>query len=237
MATKTDYQTIVETLKERLLTEIGDRIHSIVLFGSVARGEATNDSDIDLLVIADGGSETKDRIQHVANDISLENEVLSELTTFSTESFRTEVRMRSWFASDVLMQGRVLTDDGTYGSFRRQFEEGGSMETGPTREFVDRMVDMAEESLQASISDLGQQLFRSAVDRAYYCMHHAAKAILADRRVRPTQVPPWASDRLRSRYREERPHVGRIRGDAVSCPSAPDGQHIRSVLQGYAGNC
>jgi uncharacterized protein (UPF0332 family)/predicted nucleotidyltransferase len=185
MATKTNYQSVGDTLKDRLLTELGDRIHSIVLFGSVARGEATDDSDIDVLVITDGRSATEDRIQHVANDFSLANEVLAEVTIFSTETFQTEVRMRSWFASDVLMQGRILTDDGTYGRFCRQFEESDSMETGPTRELVDRTLDMAEESLQASSSDLGQHLFRLAVDRAYYCMHHAAKAILADRGVRP----------------------------------------------------
>ena len=114
MATKSNYQGVVDTLKDRLLTELGDRIHSIVLFGSVARGEATDDSDIDVLVITDGRSATEDRIQHVANDFSLANEVLAEVTTFSTQTFQTEVRMRSWLASDVLMQGRILTDDGTY---------------------------------------------------------------------------------------------------------------------------
>jgi|ETN01SMinimDraft_4_1059930.scaffolds.fasta_scaffold688612_1 predicted nucleotidyltransferase len=65
MATKTNYQSVVDTLKDRLLTELRDRIHSIVLFGSVARGEATGDSDIDVLVITDGRSATEDRIQHV----------------------------------------------------------------------------------------------------------------------------------------------------------------------------
>ena len=51
MATKTNYQSVVDTLKDRLLTELRDRIHSIVLFGSVARNQARPDSDIDLLVV------------------------------------------------------------------------------------------------------------------------------------------------------------------------------------------
>ena len=43
-------ESFVNVLKEKY----GDRIHKIILFGSTARGEAEEESDIDILIIADG---------------------------------------------------------------------------------------------------------------------------------------------------------------------------------------
>lgn len=40
--------------REILRGRFGDRLHEIRLFGSHARGEANNDSDIDVLVLVDG---------------------------------------------------------------------------------------------------------------------------------------------------------------------------------------
>ena len=54
-------QSVVNSLKEQLLAELKGEIRSIVLFGSVARGEATEDSDIDILIITDAPFETKQR--------------------------------------------------------------------------------------------------------------------------------------------------------------------------------
>jgi len=54
-------ETIVEPYRSALAvachawaTDLGDRLVSLVLFGSVARGQATADSDVDLLVVAEG---------------------------------------------------------------------------------------------------------------------------------------------------------------------------------------
>jgi predicted nucleotidyltransferase len=47
----------------------GDRIEEIILYGSVARGEDGNDSDIDLLVVASGN---EDALQMELADIAYE---------------------------------------------------------------------------------------------------------------------------------------------------------------------
>ena len=49
-----DHITIALKIVESLKKKYGDRLVSVVLFGSVARGEARKDSDIDLLIIVDG---------------------------------------------------------------------------------------------------------------------------------------------------------------------------------------
>ncbi|HJH25577.1 MAG TPA: hypothetical protein C5S37_02130 [Methanophagales archaeon] len=48
------YQEAVEEFVRRVLERYEDKIDSIILFGSVARGEAKEDSDIDILVIWKG---------------------------------------------------------------------------------------------------------------------------------------------------------------------------------------
>ncbi|MCS7094180.1 MAG: nucleotidyltransferase domain-containing protein, partial [Candidatus Aenigmarchaeota archaeon] len=45
------YESIIEKLLEALKNKYGDRLVSVVLFGSLARKEARKDSDIDLLIV------------------------------------------------------------------------------------------------------------------------------------------------------------------------------------------
>ena len=46
------YRTLVYGLLRALLKRWGDKLVSLVVFGSVARGDARRDSDIDLLIVA-----------------------------------------------------------------------------------------------------------------------------------------------------------------------------------------
>jgi predicted nucleotidyltransferase len=54
----------------------GDRISSVALFGSKARGESTPDSDIDLLVVVDSDDwRVHKKIRYLAADVCLKYEV------------------------------------------------------------------------------------------------------------------------------------------------------------------
>jgi len=44
---------LINQIKSYLIERYGDKIREIILYGSYARGEATKDSDIDLLVLID----------------------------------------------------------------------------------------------------------------------------------------------------------------------------------------
>ncbi|MCW7074784.1 MAG: nucleotidyltransferase domain-containing protein, partial [Candidatus Methanospirare jalkutatii] len=48
-----EYREAVEEFVRRVLERYKEKIESIILFGSVARGEAKEDSDIDILVVGD----------------------------------------------------------------------------------------------------------------------------------------------------------------------------------------
>jgi predicted nucleotidyltransferase len=78
-----DLIEILQRLKISLQEIYGDRLVQTILFGSQARGEASNDSDIDILVVLKGnidlGKEIKTTSNVIAN-LSLEyDRVISRL--------------------------------------------------------------------------------------------------------------------------------------------------------------
>ena len=111
---------VVDSLVPLLLAELESQIHSLVLFGSVARGEARPDSDVDILVLTEAPLAVRQRIDEISYDIDLKNTVFTQLVVLTTTNFEAEARMRSYFSSDIFRDGIVLHDDGTYQRIRKQ---------------------------------------------------------------------------------------------------------------------
>lgn len=81
-----DYQRIAEDFARHLKAKYGDRIERIILFGSVARGEEREDSDIDLLVVTPGDRvELQWLVAQDAVDVLLSDEVVLSPLVVSTE--------------------------------------------------------------------------------------------------------------------------------------------------------
>ena len=91
-------------------------IKSVILFGSVARGQAMEHSDIDLIVVASGLPELKRRdelppFRSLARiqDIWMTPEELGDM-----------VIAKTGFVVDALLEGKVLLDDGTAAAARER---------------------------------------------------------------------------------------------------------------------
>ena len=54
MTFRPEIERLLDDLKQRLQTLYGERLVEVVLFGSVARGEDTSESDVDVLVVLRG---------------------------------------------------------------------------------------------------------------------------------------------------------------------------------------
>ncbi|MFW6163224.1 MAG: nucleotidyltransferase domain-containing protein [Planctomycetota bacterium] len=70
---------VVREFRRRLETLYGDRLRDVILFGSYARGEADEGSDIDVLVVLDDfGDEEAElrRMDPIADELSLEHDVV-----------------------------------------------------------------------------------------------------------------------------------------------------------------
>src|SRR5262249_40929543 len=82
-------QTTVRQLKRRLIEKYGNSLEDMRLFGSVARGEAGAESDIDVLVVLEtvGWRERCASID-LATDIGLEHGVLVSPLIFDALTYR-----------------------------------------------------------------------------------------------------------------------------------------------------
>ena len=83
-----------------------DDIKLIMLFGSVARGDDTEESDIDILIVSSIADKIKPYIHNIAVDIILEkNEVISPRLMTEEQFNRTEDYL---FLSNVLKEGVII---------------------------------------------------------------------------------------------------------------------------------
>nr|MDO8099442.1 nucleotidyltransferase domain-containing protein [Candidatus Njordarchaeota archaeon] len=67
MRTIDEIKGIVAEAKKRLVNNYETRIRKVIIYGSFARGEATKDSDIDILVVVDDALEPFD-VRESLND-------------------------------------------------------------------------------------------------------------------------------------------------------------------------
>jgi predicted nucleotidyltransferase len=85
-----EIEYILKEFREKAEELYGNRLKSIILYGSCARGQATLDSDIDLAIVLEGnvaaGKEI-DRLIDVITDINLSYSVLLSVYPVSEEDY------------------------------------------------------------------------------------------------------------------------------------------------------
>ncbi len=82
--------TILENLQNELSRILGEKLDSVLLFGSQARGDAKVDSDVDVLVVIRGDfdyGELIKRTSDVVSELSLQNDITISRVFISKEHF------------------------------------------------------------------------------------------------------------------------------------------------------
>ncbi len=86
-----EIKKVLEEFKKEIKKLYGHRLKQIILYGSYARGNATEDSDIDLLIVLEGevspGKEI-DRMIDIITEINLKYGVLISVYPVSEEAYK-----------------------------------------------------------------------------------------------------------------------------------------------------
>jgi predicted nucleotidyltransferase len=72
-------QTILKSLRQGLYIALGESVEEVILYGSQARGDARDDSDIDVLVVLKDEFNYGDMLRRTSDlvaNLSLENDVV-----------------------------------------------------------------------------------------------------------------------------------------------------------------
>jgi predicted nucleotidyltransferase len=100
-----DLQHLLTDLKRQLTELYGDRLRGLYLFGSHARGEAREDSDIDVLMVLDEYESAFTEIERtgrIAGDLSLEHDCVISLIPMRQVAW---VEQQTPFAFNVRQEG------------------------------------------------------------------------------------------------------------------------------------
>ncbi|MCL2637505.1 MAG: nucleotidyltransferase domain-containing protein [Oscillospiraceae bacterium] len=80
MCTQSQLQTILSTIKREAENIFGDKLVDVILYGSYARGDNNEDSDIDVMIKVDiekvEFSKYRWKISEVMSNLSLEHDIL-----------------------------------------------------------------------------------------------------------------------------------------------------------------
>lgn len=103
---------VLEDFTKRV-SDFAPEVQSVILFGSVARGETTLRSDVDVLVIAPNSeegrfSELMDVVDRLAAEVSGRYPEKLVPIVMMTKDFEKSIRDKKRFAADVLKDGIVL---------------------------------------------------------------------------------------------------------------------------------
>ncbi len=153
---------LIEEFRRSLRGSYGRRLKGMVIFGSLARGEWTPESDIDVLVLLDSALDARAEREHIwrlAWSLADRHGALIEPLVFTEQAYQQgkaplffNVRREGWF---------IMPDDQSSA--------------------VAELLKNSKQALVEARLLLEQRLPNGATSRAYYAMFNAAQAALLSR--------------------------------------------------------
>ena len=108
MQTKKEVETVVSTLALQIKTVLGNKLTSVILFGSYARGDFEEGSDVDVMVLIDAPHDSINDywndVADIAFELGWEHGLLISPVIQSSEIFN-KYKNASGFFKNVLVEG------------------------------------------------------------------------------------------------------------------------------------
>jgi len=106
---KPEHERIVRAFKESITERFGGRVEKVIVFGSAARGEMGEESDIDVLVVVDRIDEKiESKIGDMAFEAGAEDRVLITPIVIGKGTYEDMLRERYPFIMNVEREGVAI---------------------------------------------------------------------------------------------------------------------------------
>ena len=176
---ETPAPTLRDALRDRFRAAFGERLHRLILYGSHARGDATEESDVDVLVVLNGETDRSDTEQahEVVHDLREEyGEHVSPLVT-SRERFDT---YNQPLYRNVREEGKLLVPrDAPEASLAlRHHAYPPDISPRGMKQATEDALNRAQNNLDATHRDFEAGDYNRAISGSYYAMLYAARAAL-----------------------------------------------------------
>jgi uncharacterized protein len=119
-----NYKSTLKDLKERLVEELGDKLDSIILYGSVARGDFGSESDIDLLLIVED-KRLIDKVYEIGYGVDIKNNTVTSILIYSSGELRKNIKLGAPFVKNVISEGKIVYDNRTWEQLRSSLVGAG----------------------------------------------------------------------------------------------------------------
>jgi uncharacterized protein len=119
-----NYKSTLKDLKERLVEELSDKLDSIILYGSIARGDFGSESDIDLLLILED-KKLMEKAYEIGYNVDIKNNTVTSISIYSSQEIRKNIELGSPFVKNVITEGKIIHDNGTWKKLRSGLVRAG----------------------------------------------------------------------------------------------------------------
>ena len=111
MCTKTELETVLQSLKNASKELYGNKLNKIILYGSYARGDYTEESDIDIMIVLDGDRNDVKKMRKstikMANEISLDQNVFLSILLRDKKYFEDNLDFFPFY-QNIVREGVII---------------------------------------------------------------------------------------------------------------------------------
>ncbi|MFB6272642.1 MAG: HEPN domain-containing protein [Salinibacter sp.] len=168
-----------DVLRERFRNAFGERLHRLILYGSYARGDATEDSDIDVLVVLNEAPDPSDREQAHEVTHPLREEYGAHVSPLVTSRDRFNTYNQPLYRN-VRDEGELLVPHNNPEAESALHHHTYPLNISPRgmQEATEDALTRAKNNLDGARRDFEAGDYNRAVSGAYYAMLYAARAAL-----------------------------------------------------------